>query len=72
MSTPESTRHERLLVTCSPFLRKQGVELLRDELRDQLYVDPKDGQLQVVTDLRIDEANHKIYGVLRPWKVGER
>ena len=51
---------ELLLLTCSPVLHDVAMEQLAQVLR--LTVTTIDGELCSITDVRIDEAEHKIYG----------
>jgi hypothetical protein len=51
---------ELLLLTCSPVIHDVAVEQLAQVLR--LTVTTIDGELCSITDVRIDEAEHKIYG----------
>lgn len=59
--------HERLLLTCSPFIRTVGLQVLADELRHQALVDPKDGKWYEVTATRVDTNTHKVYGIVREY-----
>ena len=53
---------ERLLVTCSPFLRNVTLDTIVSALKSQLLLDPKDGKWYQVGDTRIE--HHKIYGTI--------
>ncbi|MFL5624266.1 MAG: hypothetical protein ACJ788_01560 [Ktedonobacteraceae bacterium] len=51
---------EILLLTCSPLLHDVAMNQLAHMLR--LTVTNIDGEICSITDVRIDEAEHKIYG----------
>ena len=51
---------ELLLLTCSPVLHDVAMAELAQVLR--LTVTQIDGESRFITDVRIDEVEHKIYG----------
>jgi hypothetical protein len=51
---------ELLLLTCSPVIHNVAMEQLAEVLR--LTVTKIDGEMCFLRDVRIDEAEHKIYG----------
>ncbi len=59
MEDPDTTG-ELLLLTCSPVIHDVAMKHLAEVLR--LTVATIDGELCSITDVRIDEAEHKIYG----------
>lgn len=59
MEDPDTT-DEIVLLTCSPVIHDVAMKHLAQVLR--LTVATIDGQLRSITDVRIDEAEHKIYG----------
>jgi hypothetical protein len=57
---------ERLLVTCSPFIRLVGLDALASALHHQALVDPHTGLWYRITAIRTDTQTHKIYGSILP------